>query len=811
MRPPIVQQLCLQMEKLHAAFLSLSKNLDQVLISFLELCRPFSSLEWKYVNPEDRLKVFYEAFKFLHEGYLICQRCRTLDAYSESQLKAIFSSLYEVQMFFIEALKINNPCSELSTPEPIARLLLLLVECASEGGLLDPRVGVGLWKFFSNLLQQNIGDLRNIQVCANGADFLDQLLSPLMESTIHFYKCCLREITPPDLATAQSSNTGVQTANLKMLNLLCRIATFCIKEFAAVSLQATLGRTSSSLLTWIIWMVSTRYAGGSNPSGSGLSAELVQHLETSMYLSTDVLLAHMTTVPPPMKQRETECSSAAIWLRSATIQPTVRLRIYAGILLNLPKNPHLYSRWVGEEFNIYSEFFTTCAQINTKIPLNNESKTDTVADSLTALVTEFYTSMLKQVCASICGLPAGCYYYLEQALLRGLLVNHPWTNLFVADVWCFVARYGPGELCWHYVNLFASTIQQMAIRLYRSSSDAETLSERVVMQLDRLGRVLARFLVFLTPKQQSQFFGRYPLSEAALINLSDPATGHQAPLIWRFVPLTLSRLQKPAQTMLEEQLNQRLIGLLRTVENRSLKEDWDIQLTVETALALRFVSSMDWSWKETNAPTIVRLTNYFLTASVSLGDTVTRATTVPCAPVLLSAPQRPLTAISSLVLQWNIPSKDTEMRPFLRWLASCCLKATQSNPEASPLLSFVTLRAWYTWLDCNSLQYSQSYPDWMKTIASAFAYVSLDLVSPVYRPLLANLKQVLSQVSCEHPMDVEDEGVLRCIRQVDDALTQLECKWKSDCSHSSASIQAVRKLNHRFDTFLRNLDVTSQI
>ncbi|KER29004.1 hypothetical protein T265_13469 [Opisthorchis viverrini] len=463
-----------------------------------------------------------------------------------------------------------------------------------------------------------------------------------------------------------------------MLNLLCRIATFCIKEFAAISLQATVGRTSSSLLTWITWMVSTRYAGGPNPSGSGLSAELVKHLETSMYLSTDVLLAHMSTVPPPTKQRETECSSAALWLRSATIQPTVRLRVYAGILLNLPKNPHFYSRWVGEEFNIYSEFFTTCAQINTEIPINDESNADTVGDSLTALATEFYTSLLKQVCASICALPAGCYHYLEQALLRGLLVNHPWTNLFVADVWCFLARYGPGELCWHYVNLFASAIQQMAVR---SSSDAGTLSERVAMRLDRLGRVLARFLVFLTPKQQSQFFERYPLREAALPNLLDPATEHQAPLIWRFVPLTLSRLQKPAQTMLEEQLDQRLIGLVRTVERHSLKKDWDIELTVET----------------------------------------------------------------------------------------------------------------------------------MKTIASAFACVSPDSASPVCRPLLANLKQVLSQVSCEHPMDVEDEGVLRCIRQVDDALNQLECKWKSDCSHSSVNMDAVRKLNHRFHTFLRNLDVTSQL
>ncbi|OON22098.1 hypothetical protein X801_01998 [Opisthorchis viverrini] len=472
-----------------------------------------------------------------------------------------------------------------------------------------------------------------------------------------------------------------------------------------------------------------------------------------------------------------------------------------------------YSRWVGEEFNIYSEFFTTCAQINTEIPINDESNADTVGDSLTALATEFYTSLLKQVCASICALPAGCYHYLEQALLRGLLVNHPWTNLFVADVWCFLARYGPGELCWHYVNLFASAIQQMAVR---SSSDAGTLSERVAMRLDRLGRVLARFLVFLTPKQQSQFFERYPLREAALPNLLDPATEHQAPLIWRFVPLTLSRLQKPAQTMLEEQLDQRLIGLVRTVERHSLKKDWDIELTVETALALRFVSSMDWSWKETNAPSIVRLTAYFLKASASLGDTVTRTTTVPCAPVLLSAPQRPLTALSSLVMQWNIPSQVTETRPFLQsslfqWLASCCLEATQSNPEASPLLSFATLRAWYAWLNCDSLQFSQPYPDWMKTIASAFACVSPDLASPVCRPLLANLKQVLSQVSCEHPMDVEDEGVLRCIRQVDDALNQLECKWKSDCSHSSVNMDAVRKLNHRFHTFLRNLDVTSQL
>ncbi|KAA3672188.1 uncharacterized protein DEA37_0007947 [Paragonimus westermani] len=319
---------------------------------------------------------------------------------------------------------------------------------------------------------------------------------------------------------------------------------------------------------------STRYAGGLFTSGTGVPVLLVPHLEPSMFLCIDVTLDHLTTLPVASKEN-LACSWAAVCFRHADIDPVVKLRIYSGILVSLARHPHCYRRWLCDDFNVYADTFTTCMQLDVTVS-GEDMRTSDYNKRFSALADDFYTFLLQRICASICGLPASCFHYLEGALLRGLLCNHSWTSMLAADVWCFVARYGTGSLCWQYVTLFAT-----AIELAIGSLTPTTERSLLLNQLDKLGGLLARFLVFLTPKQQFQFLQKFPLNRLTLSCSSESKAGESSLFLWRFVPLMVDRLQKSARALAEDQLSERMTNLLHALpQNPS-----DIHMAIETSLA----------------------------------------------------------------------------------------------------------------------------------------------------------------------------------------------------------------------------------
>ncbi|KAF8563380.1 hypothetical protein P879_05891 [Paragonimus westermani] len=544
----------------------------------VRFCHPLRQTDWD-VNNADDMYFYIKAFDTIKLGYEFCKYC------SGETTPVLINLVYQLQSFFVTDITQRNLLrSVVLDPVSISQLAITLFDLGNIADRLDPRFSLPLWKLASSVIQFYKNELKH----AASTEYLlilDKFLELLLSSVSFFYADCLQQLKSEDNKVASKDCPSLSSSlsvNLKMINLLCRIATFCIREFTVTSAPLT----CTALSDWLVWLINTRYAGGLFTSGTGVPVLLVPHLEPSVFLCIDVTLDHLTTLPVASKEN-LACSWAAVCFRHADIDPVVKLRIYSGILVSLARHPHCYRRWLCDDFNVYTDTFTTCMQLDVSVSGEDMRTSEYVAacrsnNSPVFLcpVNQYSPFLLAVQEVREPTVDKGYHLALvrseESALLRGLLCNHSWTSMLAADVWCFVARYGTGSLCWQYVTLFATAIE-LAIVSLASTTERSPL----LYQLDKLGGLLARFLVFLTPKQQFQFLQKFPLNRLTL-SCSSESKADESPLfLWRFVPLMVDRLQKSARVLAEDQLSERMTNLLHALpQNPS-----DIHMAIETSLA----------------------------------------------------------------------------------------------------------------------------------------------------------------------------------------------------------------------------------
>ncbi|KAA0708492.1 hypothetical protein E1301_Tti005735 [Triplophysa tibetana] len=111
-------------------------------------------------------------------------------------------------------------------------------------------------------------------------------------------------------------------------------------------------------------------------------------------------------------------------------------------------------------------------------------------------------SLHQQVCVHMCAcvaaLPPQHFAPLESSLLAAVLQADTQTAVLAMDVWCFLARYGSADLCFHHVHLVAHLIISCPDKGY---------------QLVHLALLLRRLLFLMTPKHQIEFVERFPPSQ----------------------------------------------------------------------------------------------------------------------------------------------------------------------------------------------------------------------------------------------------------------------------------------------------------
>ncbi|KAF5394532.1 hypothetical protein PHET_11220 [Paragonimus heterotremus] len=380
--------------------------------ALIQFCHPLRQTDWN-VDNADGMYFYIKAFDTVKLGYAFCKRC------SDETTPMLINLVYQLQSFFVTDITQRNLLrSVVPDSVSVSQLAITLFDLGSTADRLDPRFSLPLWKLASSIIQFYKNELKHAAT-AEYLLILDKFLELLLSSVTFFYTDCLQQLKSEDndkvAAKEYASLSSNLSVNLKMINLLCRIATFCIREFAITSAPST----CTALVDWFVWLISTRYAGGLFESGTDVPVLLVPHLEPSLFLCIDVTLDHLTTLPVASKENLT-CSWAAVCFRHADIDAVVKLRIYSGILVNLTRHPHCYPRWLCDDFNIYADTITTCMQLDLTVS-GQDMRTSECNKRLSALADDFYTSLLQRICASICGLPASCFHYLVRPVLMCFL------------------------------------------------------------------------------------------------------------------------------------------------------------------------------------------------------------------------------------------------------------------------------------------------------------------------------------------------------------------------------------------------------
>ncbi|KAM7541034.1 hypothetical protein Aperf_G00000021431 [Anoplocephala perfoliata] len=476
---------------------------------------------------------------------------------------------------------------------------------------------------------------------------------------------------------------------LKLIAVICRIMVGCLQQFQSVLFLTNENCEHRKAVDFISWMIEVQYAGGLFSSGTGLEANFLKEVSTSLFVATEMALSSITRIASKSGQ---EASTAAKAIVLANLTPLVNSRILSKILANLsnckgvcdylslvgpPRAPlskgfcarfldhGAFKLWLSEEFNAYSEFFTnldaafadwkpyeaTPDVSSFHIPRFLNLQID--QKSLSSAVEQFLTKSTIEISRSVRNLPNEFFGYLESALLQIVLHASPVISIVGQDIWCFVARYGNADLCWQYVTLLGNTVLCLAER----HTSASLKSHPPLEQMSRLGGLLSRFLVFLTARQQREFLSIFPLFDG----ISGGAT--EKSLLWRFLLLgrSISQFQPSIRPLLERQVLERVSYLLRIRSAlTSLKSatDWLLDALTCLRLAEDFTSSALVPHASLLAQLCVATLTFDESEIVSMAGDSEELEGTPIAPPYLfcsTDPSTRLECICGLLAQWLPP------------------------------------------------------------------------------------------------------------------------------------------------------------
>lgn len=116
-----------------------------------------------------------------------------------------------------------------------------------------------------------------------------------------------------------------------------------------------------------------------------------------------------------------------------------------------------------------------------------------------------YENICTHFCSILACLSAEHYNILEVVLFRNLFNDDIYCSLLAQDIFSFLARWGPSELCYKHVNL----LTQLIITLPNTNSH-HTLHIQLLLN---------RLIAFLTPTQQREFIQHHPSSSLQNLKL----------------------------------------------------------------------------------------------------------------------------------------------------------------------------------------------------------------------------------------------------------------------------------------------------
>uniref|UniRef100_A0A8C2H5C3 Uncharacterized protein n=1 Tax=Cyprinus carpio TaxID=7962 RepID=A0A8C2H5C3_CYPCA len=401
-------------------------------------------------------------------------------------LQGLFKEAYSLQKGLMELLdKINleDTASEEEVSDIVTVIHSLLDICSIISGL-DIALHANTWKF---IVKQSVKYQSLVEDRLRHTDIAFSLCEDLYTSVQN----CI------ELAQQiQQAGLHVHSSSVKILNRLLFltemvIAIFfgCILEFKAFLAKSC--RRFHQLYLQIHSKFPPSVCAPSVPSA------LSEELRVAVLVPMDVMLTQLLSFQPfaesvldPDHQCSTEfylpqCLLLVSVLGKLSSQPEEAMRLWSDGSQFSEETP----RWSVFEAVLHS--FRRC-MLERAVPV-------WLPGVMLRGQAQGRVSLHQHVCVHMCAcvavLPTQHFAPLERSLLAGVLQADTQTAVLATDVWCFLARYGTAELCFHHVLLIAHLIRSCPGEGY---------------QMFNLALLLRRLLFLMTPKHQVEFVERFP-------------------------------------------------------------------------------------------------------------------------------------------------------------------------------------------------------------------------------------------------------------------------------------------------------------
>ncbi|VDP47309.1 unnamed protein product, partial [Schistosoma curassoni] len=450
------------------------------------------------------------------------------------------------------------------------------------------------------------------------------------------------------------------------------------------------------------------YAGGLYPLGSKFPVRIGEEINNSFFLSIDIILSHMITLHPPYESQE-DCSIFVQAISHSDFDAPVICRIYGKILSNISRHPSFYSRWMNDTFNIYKELFEACGKIDLS------DKNDETTDEKYPCSGEFYTTLLQQICASVCGLSMVCFPYLKVYL------------------------------------------HQNSIQFIHMNSNIDLISST------------------------------------------------SGSLIWYYVPIPISRLQKVSTNIIEQQVNERLLNLdkLFDLTSMTVNSSQIPYLLIEVCLALRLFNCLSDRHRNSCIRIIVKCIHFLL--QYHLTDAAIENCSHPHSSTFLKSwILQPISALLVCLSIWfpklcTISLNDPNLRPDTEILKDLVKLSFYSDSTSSvlPICSFSIFNAWNSWLNCSITQgYLQTW--------------SIDSINLTKHTVHSPRLDRISSSSCFNVdnnnyinNDGDDDVVItKCLRDMSSVVNRLKSVWPPKGPNKSVHFNEARNILNNLSNFV---------
>uniref|UniRef100_A0A5K3F4Q0 D-aminoacyl-tRNA deacylase n=1 Tax=Mesocestoides corti TaxID=53468 RepID=A0A5K3F4Q0_MESCO len=320
---------------------------------------------------------------------------------------------------FLQALK------EFDVPsEHFGSLLVKFGNVASSADQTEIRLGFQAWKFVSQFLSLFHVVVKQALIenfdSDTEAPMSDEFIRCMLLSAKRIFSECVVD-TEKHLTT--KSGEPIWRNKLKLAAFICRLIVGCVKQFQSVLFRTKETCQHRCIVDFISWAIEVQYAGGLFTAGTGLDADFLKEVSTSLFVATEMALSCLCQIE---SDPTLNVSAAANAIVSANLAPLVNCRTFASVLVNLSnrRDEKSFQSWLSDNFSAYAQIFTNLEaafsswkpyEITPKlsdfhVPRFLNLKID--QSKLSSAVEEFLTEITIEICRSVRCLPNSVFPYL---------------------------------------------------------------------------------------------------------------------------------------------------------------------------------------------------------------------------------------------------------------------------------------------------------------------------------------------------------------------------------------------------------------